>query len=131
MTAADCPAVLALWHATEHMGLGDSDRPEAIAAFLERNPGLSPVAESEDAIVGAMLCGHDGRRGSLYHLAVAPVHRRGGIGQQLVAWACDGLRAVGIAKATLFLLRDNHAGRSFWLSAGWAERDWGIMQREL
>ena len=69
MTMADYPAVRSLWERTEGMGLNESDTPEAIAMFLERNPGLSLVIDSPDGeIVGAVLCGHDGRRGYLHHL---------------------------------------------------------------
>ena len=79
MTITDYEAVRALWTSCEGVGLNDADRPEALSAYLERNPGMSFVAQQGDAIVGAVLCGHDGRRGYLNHLAVSPAHRhRGG-----------------------------------------------------
>lgn len=67
---ADYDEAWALWKRTEGIGLSQADEPRNIASFLARNPGLSFVAEEEGKIVGAVLCGSDGRRGFLHHLAV-------------------------------------------------------------
>lgn len=67
----------ALWRDTPGVGLSNSDQPGAIAAFLARNPGLSFVARHGRALAGTVLCGHEGRRGHLYHVAVEPLYRRG------------------------------------------------------
>jgi ribosomal protein S18 acetylase RimI-like enzyme len=123
MTPADYDAVLALWQASEGIGLNESDTREAIAAYLVRNPGFSLVAEIEGVIVGAMLCGHDGRRGYLHHLAVASPHRRRGLGRVLVNESLTRLRAQGITKCNIFLYANNDAGRAFWLREGWAPRE--------
>jgi ribosomal protein S18 acetylase RimI-like enzyme len=123
MTPADYDAVLALWQASEGIGLNESDTREAIAAYLVRNPGSSLVAESEGVIVGALLCGHDGRRGYLHHLAVASPHRRRGLGRTLVGESLARLRAQGITKCNIFLFANNAAGRAFWLREGWAPRE--------
>lgn len=120
----DYPAVLSLWQQTEGVGLNESDTPEGIAAFLARNPGLSRVAVTPDGlIVGALLCGHDGRRGYLHHLAVATAHRGQGLGRQLVTACLDGLRSAGIQKCNLFLYAHHDAGRAFWEHLGWHERE--------
>ena len=120
----DYAAVNALWQASEGVGLNESDTRAGIAAFLERNPHLSLVAtDATGAIVGAVLCGHDGRRGYLHHLAVAPAHRRRGLGRALVEQCLRRLRVVGILKCNLFLYASNAAGRAFWLRHGWAARD--------
>jgi N-acetylglutamate synthase len=123
MTPADYDAVLALWQASEGIGLNESDTREAIADYLVRNPGFSIVAEIEGAIVGALLCGHDGRRGYLHHLAVASPHRRRGLGRTLVGESLARLRAQGITKCNIFLFANNAAGRAFWLREGWAPRE--------
>ena len=62
MRPDDYPVVIALWQACEGIGLSDADSPEAIARYLEHNPGLSFVALEQDQLLGAALCGHDGRR---------------------------------------------------------------------
>ncbi len=83
MTFEALDEVLALWQATEGVGLSEGDTKDELAAYLLRNPGLSLVACRDGRIVGAVLCGHDGRRGCLYHLAVAIPHRHLGIGRAL------------------------------------------------
>jgi putative acetyltransferase len=123
-TIADYDAVYALWLQTEGMGLNDSDTREAIAAFLERNCGLSAVAcTAVGMIVGAVLCGHDGRRGYLHHLAVARSHRKQGIGRALVDQCLARLAAHKIQKCNLFLFANNTEGRTFWLKQGWTTRE--------
>jgi N-acetylglutamate synthase len=123
MTMDDYPAVIALWQATEGMGLSQADSPERIRQYLARNPGLSLVAFSPRGdLIGAVLCGHDGRRGLLHHLAVHPDWRKLGVGRALVCRCLEGLAAAGIDKCHLFVYEKNQAGRSFWLRTGWYER---------
>lgn len=131
MTLADYPEVRSLWERTEGMGLNESDTPEAIAKFLERNPGLSLVIASPNGeIVGAVLCGHDGRRGYLHHLAVTTTHRGHGFGRELVDGCLCRLRSLGIPKCNIYLFATNESGRSFWLHEGWTVRDdLVVMQR--
>jgi putative acetyltransferase len=123
MTIADFDEVTALWKKTEGVGLNESDTHEGTALFLERNPGLSLIARDENGtIIGAVLCGHDGRRGYLHHLAVASEHRRQGIGKSLVEACLSKLGELGIQKCNIFLYTDNVAGREFWQRHGWVER---------
>ena len=132
MTIADYDAVLRLWLDAEGVGLNESDSRENIASFLGRNPGLSRVAGCGDAIIGAVLCGHDGRRGYLHHLAVAKTHRKLGLGRQLVEACLADLARQGIPKCNIFLFADNAAGEAFWKHNGWAKRsDLQVMQKSL
>ena len=86
MHMEDYDAVYALWLESTGMGLNDyDDSREGIGRYLRRNPESCFVAEDDGAIVGAVLAGHDGRRGHLNHLAVAPERRRQGLGRALVA----------------------------------------------
>lgn len=115
---------IALWRASDGIGLNESDTREAIATFLDRNPGLSLVVrDPAGVLVAAVLCGHDGRRGYLHHLAVAAAHQRRGIGRAIVETCLGRLADQGIAKCNLFLYADNAAGRAFWLRHGWRTRD--------
>ena len=118
----DHPAALALWQCTEGMGLGGWDDEEPIRRFLERNPGLSVVAEADGRLVGAALCGHDGRRGFLYHLAVERGFRRQGLGRQMVEFCLAGLRELGLTRCHLVAYQDNAEGRRFWQHLGFRER---------
>lgn len=130
---SDYDRLIALWRSCTGVGLNESDTPEGIQRFLARNPGLSLVAETPSGeIVGAVLCGHDGRRGYLHHLAVAAPHRRQGLGRCLVEGCLEHLRRHGIAKCNLFLYSHNTSGRAFWLQHGWAAReDLVVVQRPL
>lgn len=123
MTRADYPAVVALWKASPGVGLSESDTEAGVAAFLERNPDLSAVARAGGTLVGAVLCGYDGRRGYLHHLAVAAAHRRRGVAAALLERCFARLAALGIPKCNIFLFTDNHEGAAFWQHAGFAPRD--------
>jgi putative acetyltransferase len=118
----DFDAVIALWRRTEGVGLNESDTRRAITAFLRRNPRLSFVAEQGGRIIGAVLCGHDGRRGYLHHLAVSKRHRRRGIGRRLVNACLAKLRKAGIQKCNIFIFANNAAGMKFWAHTGWSLR---------
>ena len=119
---ADYDEVIALWRASEGIVLREVDERAAIERYLARNAGLSYVACDGDRIVGAVLCGTDGRRGYLQHLAVASTHRRRGIGRRLVVCALASLVARGIMKCHLMVRPDNADARAFWKAAGWEER---------
>ena len=118
----DYDGVIALWRRTEGVGLNESDTRRAIAAYLRRNPRLSFVAEQNGRIIGAVLCGHDGRRGYLHHLAVSKRHRFRGIGRQLVNACLAKLRKAGIQKCNIFIFASNAAGMKFWTRTGWKLR---------
>lgn len=123
MTIDDYDAVIALWQATEGMGLSAADSREAIARYLDRNPGMSAVAiDASGVIAGAVLCGHDGRRGYLHHLAVRAECRGQGLGRGLVDTVLEALREAGIDKCHLFVYKTNSTGRAFWEATGWEER---------
>lgn len=129
MKIDDYDEVIALWKETEGVGLSSADSREAIAFYLGRNAGLSFVAlldegeEHPGKIVGAVLCGHDGRRGYLHHLSVHPEYRKRGIGRSLVQICIAGLRSQGIDKCHIFVFTTNISGREFWKKLGWQERD--------
>lgn len=73
-----------LWLDTSGMGLNDRDDSKiGIEKYLVRNPDTCFVALDDDDIIGSVLCGHDGRRGYLYHMAVASEKRHCGVGSAL------------------------------------------------
>lgn len=132
MSITDYDDVLRLWQDTEGLGLNESDTRAAIASYLRRNRGMSFVARAGRELVGAVLCGHDGRRGFLHHLAVAPAHRRKGLGTQLVARCLTELKRLGILKCGIFLFNDNADGERFWRMNGWKKRmDVCLVQKNL
>jgi putative acetyltransferase len=136
MTPGDLDEALALWNRTEGVGLNESDTLPRLSSYLLRNPGLSRVARMDEGeagsrLVGAVLCGHDGRRGYLHHLAVDAVFRGRGIGRTLVAECLTELARIEITRCNLFLYADNAAGEAFWNSLGWRRRgELCLLQRE-
>jgi len=77
-------------------------------------------------MVGAALCGHDGRRGYIYHLAVDPKYQGRRLGKRLVTECLEGLRRTGLERATIMVADDNPRGREFWKRCGWEEIDGAI-----
>lgn len=122
LTINDYSSVRELWASSKGIELGGADSREGITRFLERNPGLSFVALDGDQIVGAVLCGHDGRRGYIDQLVVSETHRRQGIGRSLVSRCVYNLMRIGIRKWHLFVFEDNEPALEFWSSLGWAKR---------
>lgn len=121
---SDYDAVMELWNQCEGIGLSEADSRESIQAYLHRNSGMSFIASSGDgAVIGAILAGHDGRRGYLHHLAVHPSHRRKGIGGRLVEHALAALKGAGIGKVHLFIFNTNTSGLAFWEASGWKLRN--------
>ena len=124
--------VLALWQQCEGVGLSDADSRESIRMYLDRNPGMSFVATADGRAVGAVLAGHDGRRGYIHHLAVHPDWRRQGIARRLVERSLAVLADAGIRKCHLFIFDDNADGIAFWKSLGWTHRsDIGVISKTI
>lgn len=112
-----------LWESCEGVGLSEADSRRNIELFLDRNPGLSFLAISDNEVVGTILAGHDGRRGYIHHLAVSKSVRRQGIGKNLVRAALARFQEIGILKCHLFIFNSNISGVNFWNSVGWTYRD--------
>src|SRR5438093_12814248 len=110
----DYDAAVELWKRVEGVEVAEGDAKEEITTFILRNPGLSRVAEDGTKIIGVALCGHDGRRGHIYHLAVEPACQRLGLGKRLVDECLKGLRSAGLKRAIIMVADDNARGRSFW-----------------
>ncbi|HEU5313708.1 MAG TPA: GNAT family N-acetyltransferase [Candidatus Udaeobacter sp.] len=118
---SDYEAALALWQRVEGLEIAEGDDKESVAQFLARNQGLSRVATDGSAIVGVALCGHDGRRGYIYHLAVDPIYQGRRVGKRLMTQCLDGLRRAGLKRALILVANDNLRGRKFWRYYGWEE----------
>lgn len=119
----DYSEIYALWSRTPGMGLSDADSRKNVEKFLIRNKGISFCFEEDGKMIGTILCGHDGRRGYIYHVTVDAEHRGSGIGRALVEKSLERLKTEGIDKCHLFVFGDNVIGNDFWASSGWAKRD--------
>ncbi|MDR2547809.1 MAG: GNAT family N-acetyltransferase [Lachnospiraceae bacterium] len=124
MTINDYDEIYALWRSIKGFSMRSmDDTREGVAAYLARNPHTSVVCESGGQIVGSILCGHDGRRGYLYHVSVANNARRQGIGKEMVDFCLKALKEEGITKASLLTFTHNQVGNAFWGSMGWTKCD--------
>jgi ribosomal protein S18 acetylase RimI-like enzyme len=121
MTRDDYDEVAALWQNTPGIYFGEADSRENLQKYWARNPGLSLVARDGEQLVGAVIGGHDGRRGTLHHLAIAATHQRRGIGKALVACCLQKFREAGINRFSVMVYSDNEDGKNFWKSLGWEE----------
>jgi ribosomal protein S18 acetylase RimI-like enzyme len=116
-------SVYALWISTPGMGLNNlDDSREGIGKYLDRNPRTCFVALEQGRVIGVILSGHDGRRGFIYHTAVAVGERGKGVGTALVDRAVEALRAEGINKVALVVYENNATGNGFWEALGFDRR---------
>lgn len=123
MTIEDYEQVYALWKKIHGFGLRSiDDSRDGVEKFLKRNPTTSVVATEDGKIVGAILCGHDGRRGCLYHVCVDEAYRRRGIGKAMVVQSMEALKEEGISNVSLIAFTKNDIGNAFWHTIGWNER---------
>lgn len=124
MKIEDYDQVYALWKTIKGFGIRSvDDSKEGIERFLKWNPGLSVVAEENGKVVGAILCGSDGRRGCLYHVCVHKYFRRQGIGKEMVVRCMEKLKELQINKVSLIAFTQNDIGNAFWKEIGWTKRE--------
>ncbi len=124
MTISDYDASINLWKNTAGMGLNEiDDSPAGITKFLTRNPNTCFVAEDDGGkLIGTILCGHDGRRALIYHMAVTEHMRRNGIGKAMLEAVLEALKKEGIQKVSLVAMRKNELENAFWERMGFIER---------
>ena len=112
-TVEDIPALLALWRAADaHPTV--TDDPAALETLIARDAHSLLLAESDGEVVGSLIAGWNGWRGSLYRLAVHPAARRRGIATALVRRAIDDLRARGARRIDAFVVTADDHAVAFW-----------------
>lgn len=123
MTIDDYEGVYRLWMTIQGFAIRSiDDSREGVERFLRRNPSTSVVAVEDGQIVGGILCGHDGRRGCLYHVCVHKDYRMRGIGKAMVVYAMNALKEEQISKVSLIAFTKNDIGNAFWNRIGWTRR---------
>jgi ribosomal protein S18 acetylase RimI-like enzyme len=94
-----------------------------VESFINRNPGLSSVAIVDGKLAGTVMCGYDGRRGYIYHLAVSNTKKRNGIGTALMGVAISKLKEAGAGKVHLMILAENECAKIFYDKLGFKRRN--------
>jgi ribosomal protein S18 acetylase RimI-like enzyme len=123
MTIEDYDGLFGLWMTIKGFGIRSVDDSRGgVEKFLKRNPDTSVVAVADGKIVGGILCGHDGRRGCLYHVCVHENYRRLGIGKAMVVYCMNALKEEDINKVSLIAFTKNDVGNAFWNTIGWTKR---------
>ena len=124
MQIEDYDQVYALWMTIKGFSIRSIDDSRVgVERFLRRNPTTSVVAVMDGKVVGAILCGHDGRRGCLYHVCVHEQYRMLGIGKAMVVACMNALRKEQISKVSLIAFTRNDVGNAFWKCIGWTKRE--------
>jgi len=131
MTIEDYDAVYALWSSLPGIGLHThEDSRDGMGYYLRRNPDSCFVAEEGGTVIGAVLCGNDGRRGYINHLAVAQEYQGQGVAKALLNACLAVMRREGIVKCSLMVFKDNDKGNAFWDAVGSKRHD-DILYRKL
>lgn len=124
MTIENYEEIFMMWKSTPNMGLRSlDDSREGISRFLRRNPTTNFVAYKDGRLAGAILSGHDGRRGYIYHTVVLPEYRGQGIASDLVDMAVKALKREGITRVCLNVMESNEQGKKFWIDKGWEKKE--------
>lgn len=95
---------------------------DSLRRLVERDPNALVVAEEDGALVGSVIAAWDGWRGTIYRLAVAPSHRREGVGRDLLSHAEEQLRAVGAARLQAIVVETDSVATAFWRASDWDEQ---------
>jgi N-acetylglutamate synthase len=119
----DYPQLIKLWAAAGSIAVSQTDTAGVYARFLYRNPTCSYGAYTGTRLIGAVLAGHDGWRGYLYHMAVKPGFRERAIGSRLVNAAVTAIKNEGIEKIHCLVKTDNFIAQQFWEACGFKLRD--------
>lgn len=124
MEEADYKKVKELWMSIKGFSIRSiDDSEEGVKKFIRRNPTTSVVAYCGEELVGSILCGHDGRRGCLYHVCVREEYRKHGIGKKMVTFCMEALKKEEINKVSLIAFKQNMLGNGFWKTMGWTMRE--------
>jgi ribosomal protein S18 acetylase RimI-like enzyme len=116
----DIVAVLALWR--DHAAPTTTDDAQAVAALMDRDPGALLVAEAKGRVVGTVIAGWDGWRGSVYRIAVDPEYRRQGLGRRLLDQAEHRLREVGARRMHAIVVGNDDRAVGFWRASDWEDQ---------
>ena len=120
---SDWNAAWNLWEKELGKSNDESWQKDKVEAFLRHNPGLSFAAEIDGKLSGTVMCGFDGRRGYIYHLAVTESEKRKGIGSALIKLAMAKLKDAGADKVHLMIFVENACALAFYNKMGFQNRE--------
>ena len=111
-----------LWKNTPGVKVREDDNKEGFLRLLHRNEGCSFLAMDAGKIVGSILCGIDGKRAYIYHMAIKAGYRNQQIGTKLVSMVREKAKEFGVSKCSFVIFKNNSSGEQFWKSLGAVKR---------
>ena len=114
--------VLSFWRAATEVA-SSTDDVAGLTALRQHDPDALIVATDDGVIVGTVIAAWDGWRAAFYRLAVAPSHRRLGLGRALVEAGEAKVRTNGARRLSLYAVELHPGAMAFWDAAGY-QRDW-------
>ena len=114
------PQVIDLWKRVFDYRASHNDPELVIKKKIEFNDGLFFVATKDQAVIGTIMAGYDGRRGWIYAMAVAPEYQKQGVGSSLLSFVEEKLRQRGCLKVNLQIMNDNLGVKDFYRSQGYS-----------
>jgi ribosomal protein S18 acetylase RimI-like enzyme len=121
-TEADLEDVLQLWKESAAEPTHTDDLP-ALRALLSHDPEALLVAETGGFVIGSVIGGWDGWRGSIYRLVVHPEHRHQGVGRQLLGAAETAHERHGCRRAQAIVVDSDERAMGFWSSTEWLAQE--------
>lgn len=123
-------AAVALWHETGLTRPWNDPHADLDRALAGPSSTVLATLDDEHVLAGTVMVGHDGHRGWVYYLAVAPHRRRTGLGRTLMAAAEDWLRG-RVPKVQLMVRDDNATATTFYARLGYTRSDVVVLARRL
>ncbi|HZQ83860.1 MAG TPA: GNAT family N-acetyltransferase [Acidimicrobiales bacterium] len=120
-TLGDVDALLALWREAGSEPTHTDDAP-GVSGLMAHDPEAVVVAVDGDRVVGSVIAGWDGWRGSIYRIAVAPSHRRAGVARALIKEAERRLDGRGARRTSAIVVSDDAQAMAFWRASGWEQQ---------
>ena len=120
-TSDEIGAILQLWRDADAEPT-HTDDPASVVRLLNHDPGALIVAVDGARIVGSVIAGWDGWRGSIYRLAVRPDYRRQALGRWLLEAAEARLRQLEAVRMQAIVVETDATAMAFWRSSGWEQQ---------
>jgi ribosomal protein S18 acetylase RimI-like enzyme len=127
---ADEAQVIALWKACDLQRSWNNPHLD-IARKQAAGDGLFLVAEIDGLVVGTLMAGYEGHRGSINYVGVLPGNRKLGIGRALMSEAERLLVERGCPKINLQVRTDNLEAVEFYRRLGYETFDIVNMGKRL
>ncbi|WP_277279010.1 GNAT family acetyltransferase [Thalassospira lucentensis] len=130
-TEADIPAISNLWQETGLYRPYNPPEWDVRFALKSKEATLLVWEDNSDNIIGSVMAGHDGHRGWIYYLAVAPDLQKSGLGRKLMEIGENWLRDQGVWRMQLMVRSENSKTQDFYRHLGYRALDVTVMQKDI